>query len=140
MRLDIIWGLFIGALFTVAFQVLVAYLEGPTPYRSVVVESVDRVEGGYVVTANFLKTDCTFQRLEVFGINTGIPIYLEWEALDGSPSTDYDRSVGRQHLKILANKQSWDFDTLEIRTRHDCDGRIVDKVFASIAIRDWVYD
>ena len=137
MRSDILWALFLGSLFTIIFQVGLVYLEGPVPYRNVVVEDVQEVDEGYIVTANFVKTDCTFQRLEVFGVNTGVPIYLVWQPLDGSPSTDYDRSIGRQHMKILANKQGWTFDTLEIRTRHDCDGVIVDRVFASIRLSDW---
>ena len=109
------------------------------PYKDVMITEVERTGEGYVVHANFIKTDCTFKRLEVFGINTGVPIYLKWSALDGSPSTEYDRSIGKQHLIILVITADVDYDTLEIRTRHDCDGVVVDKVFATIDVGNEVH-
>ena len=132
MKRDIIWGLIFGVVFTAILQGAIWLLSEPNPYKDVVVENVEKTDSGYIVTASFIKTECTFKRLEVFGVNTGIPIYLEWEALDGSPSTDYDRSIGKQHLVILAITADAAYDTLEIRTRHDCGGQLVDKVFAKI--------
>lgn len=133
MKSNLVWGLVLGCLFTLIAQVVTVYINGPQPYDNVVVESVEKTDSGYIVTANFTKAGCSFRRLEVFGVNTGVPIYLEWGPLDGSPSTDYDRSIGRQHLKIQISSADWNFDTIEIRTRHDCDGVAVDKVFATIA-------
>jgi hypothetical protein len=107
-------------------------LLGSEPYTDVEITEVERTDDGYIVHANFIKTDCTFKRLEVFGSNTGVLVYLDWSALDGSPATDYDRSIGKQHMIILVITADVDYDTLEIRTRHDCDGVVVDKVFATI--------
>ena len=132
MKLNVLWGLLLGAFFTIATQVAFWALSAPSPYKGVVVESVERTEDGYIVSANFIKTQCEFRRLEVFGVNTGVPIYLKWKALDGSPATDYDRSIGKQHMVILAITADRDYDTIEIRTRHDCNGELVDKVFATI--------
>lgn len=132
MKLNIIWGLILGLFFTLATQSAFWAISAPNPYKDVVVTQVKRTEDGYIVHANFIKTECTFKRLEVFGSNTGVPVYLKWSAMDGSPSTEYDRSVGKQHLIILVITSEADYDTLEIRTRHDCDGELVDKVFAKI--------
>jgi hypothetical protein len=132
MKLHLLWGLLLGLFFTIATQASFWVLSAPQPYKDVVVTELERTDEGYVVHANFIKTACTFKRLEVFGINTGIPVYLEWKAQDGSPATDYDRSIGKQHLIILVITTESDYDTLEIRTRHDCNGQLVDKVFATI--------
>ena len=132
MKLNVLWGLLLGLFFTLATQTAFWALSEPQPYKDVVVTEVERTDDGYVVHANFIKTECTFKRLEVFGINTGVHIYLKWSALDGSPATDYDRSIGKQHLIILVITTDADYDTLEIRTRHDCGGKLVDKVFATI--------
>ena len=132
MKLNVLWGLILGLFFTLATQAAFWALSAPQPYKDVVVTEVERTDDGYIVHANFIKTECTFRRIEVFGINTGVPIYLKWSALDGSPATDYDRSIGKQHLIILVITTDADYDTLEIRTRHDCDGQLVDKVFATI--------
>lgn len=132
MKYNLLWGLLIGTFLTIATQVGFWAMSDPSPYKDVVVESVERIDDGYIVSANFIKSQCEFKRLEVFGINTGVPIYLKWKALDGSPSTDYDRSIGKQYMIILAISAEKDYDVLEIRTRHDCEGVSVDKVFATI--------
>jgi len=132
VKSNILWGLLFGLVFTAMLQATLWVLSEPDPYKDVVVHNVEKVDKGYIVTASFVKTECTFKRLEVFGLNTGIPIYLKWEALDGSPSTDYDRSVGSQYLVILAITADEEYEVLEIRTRHDCNGVAVDKVFATI--------
>ena len=132
MKYNILWGTAFGLLFTTIIQGFLWLTSDPSPYKDVVVESVERTEDGYVVSANFIKTQCEFKRLEVFGLNTGVPIYLKWKALDGSPATDYDRSIGKQHMVILAITADIDYDTLEIRTRHDCNGELVDNIFATI--------
>lgn len=132
MKLNVLWGLLLGTFFTLATQVAFWALSDPSPYKDVVVESVGRTDEGYIVSAHFIKNQCEFKRLEVFGSNTGVLIYLKWEALDGSPATDYDRSIGKQQLIILAITSGSEYDTIEIRTRHDCNGELVDKVFATI--------
>ena len=132
MKLNVLWGLLLGLFFTLATQAAFWALSAPVPYKDVVVTEVERTDLGYVVHANFIKTECTFKRLEVFGSNTGVPVYLRWSSLDGSPTTVYDRSIGKQHLIVLVITAGADYDTLEIRTRHDCEGKLVDKTFATI--------
>ena len=132
MKANILWGILLGALFTSIVQLSIWLTSDPSPYKDVVVDSVERTEEGYIVSAHFTKLQCEFKRLEIFGSNTGRPVYLQWEPLDGSPATDYDRSVGNQQLIILAISGGMSFDTIEIRTRHDCDGELVDSVFATI--------
>lgn len=132
MKNNIFWGMLLGLFFTVVTQVAFWTFSEPHPYKDVTVTGAKRTEEGYVIHANFIKTECKFKRLEVFGVNTGVPVYLKWSALDGSPSTDYDRSIGKQQLIILVVTADTDYDTLEIRTRHDCAGQLVDKVFAII--------
>lgn len=132
MKLNVLWGLLLGLFFTLATQSAFWALSAPVPYKDVVVTEVERTDDGYVVHASFIKTECTFKRLEVFGSNTGVPVYLRWSSLDGSPTTVYDRSIGKQHLIVLVITAGADYDTLEIRTRHDCDGQLVDKIFATI--------
>jgi len=122
----------IATVLSAAVQFGYYLVSDPVPYKDVVITSVERTDEGYVVAASFIKSECKFKRLEVFGINTGVPVYLEWKALDGSPATDYDRSIGKQYLMILAITSGKDHHTLEIRTRHDCDGKLVDKIFAKI--------
>lgn len=131
----IMWKEFVaGVLLATLILLPWSSLVGAEPYTNVEITEVERTDEGYVVHASFIKNECTFKRLEVFGINTGRPIYLKWSPLDGSPSTDYDRSIGKQHLIILVITADVDYDTLEIRTRHDCDGEVVDKVFATIDV------
>lgn len=132
MKHNILWGAAFGMLFTTILQSFIWLTSDPSPYKDVVIESVERTDDGYIVSANFIKTQCEFKRLEVFGLNTGVPIYLKWKALDGSPATNYDRSIGKQNMVILAITVDRDYDALEVRTRHDCNGKLVDKVFATI--------
>ena len=133
----IMWKEFIaGVLLATLILLPWSSLLDDEPYKDVIITEVERTDEGYVVHANFLKTNCAFKRLEVFGINTGVPIYLKWSALDGSPSTDYDRSIGKQYLIILVITADKDYDTLEIRTRHNCNGKTVDKVFATIDVEN----
>ena len=133
----IMWKEFVaGVLLATLILLPWSSLLGNEPYKDVMITEVERTDEGYVVHANFLKTSCSFKRLEVFGINTGVPVYLTWSALDGSPSTGYDRSIGKQHMIILVITSDKDYDTLEIRTRHDCDGKAVDKVFATIDVEN----
>jgi hypothetical protein len=136
----IMWKEFMaGVLFATLILLPWSSLLGSEPYMDVEITEVERTDGGYVVHANFIKTDCTFKRLEVFGSNTGVLVYLDWSALDGSPATDYDRSTGKQHMIILVNTTDVDYDTLEIRTRHACDGVAVDKVFATIDLESGLH-
>jgi hypothetical protein len=113
-------------------------LLGPNPYNKVVVESTQEAtingESGWRILAHFEKTDCEFVRLEVVGITLGVPEIIKWDPIDNGPR-DYDRNVGQQVLEIFVKPYDGAYDKLEIRTRHRCEGEIVDKVFATIPLK-----
>ena len=104
------------------------------PYKDVEIVSVMEVADYVIVKANFYKSECVFNRLEVVGTDLGETHRLEWENADANGNgEDYDRAVGKQTLgiKILTNGNP--FDQFEIRTRHICDdGEVIDGVFATI--------
>lgn len=101
---------------------------GPVPYRDVELTRYS-VEGGEMrLVANFEKTDCVFERLRIVGAAAGETEFLKWRDLDGLPD-NHDRSAGRQTLRIAVKLERDGYDWVEVRTRHDCDGEQVDRVF-----------
>ena len=108
------------------------------PYSNVDVVSVSPEEDSVVITANFRKNECTFKKLEVFGYVFGELQIITWGNVVVGAEEDYgpnyDRTKGDQTLRIRVKTNSVDYDKLEIRTRHDCNGKTVDKVFATIRI------
>jgi hypothetical protein len=102
----------------------------PHPYSDVKVLAATKSEDNVTIEATFVKNECSFVRLEVFGDATGVPIRLEWSGVDGTPD-NYDRAAGSQYLAIEV-QGAVAFDNLEVRTRHDCNGVVVDKVFANV--------
>jgi len=99
------------------------------PYDSVDVTRVELVDDHIEFIANFEKTGCEFQRLVVVSSLLGETDFLEWSDLDGLES-GRDRNQGSQTLRIMFTPMPLGYDWIEIRTRHDCDGSRVDKVFA----------
>jgi len=106
------------------------------PYSDVDIVSVSLEEDGVVITANFRKNECAFKRLEVFGYVFGELQIITWENVAVGAEEDYgpnyDRTKGDQTLRIRVKTNGVDYDKLEIRTRHNCNGKNVDKVFATI--------
>lgn len=105
------------------------------PYKSVEVVSVKTVGRIITIVANFEKTACTFERLEVFGTTFGQNRMLPWD--NKVPNVkdngqEYDRSAGDQTLSIRVHTSGKTFDKIEIRTRHTCGGTVVDKIFATV--------
>ena len=130
---NVFWALAIGIVGTLLIEAYVKVTADPVPYSGVEILSVTEVpEVGYLVEAHFTKNECKFKRLEVFGNNTGVLKYLKWEPRDGSPNKTYDRSKGEQYMLIEVTTVPNSYDTIQIRTRHDCDGTIIDKVFATV--------
>jgi len=113
-------------------------LLGADPYSDVDVVLVSPEGDGVVITANFRKNECVFSRLEVFGYVFDELQILTWENVVVGSEEDYgpnyDRTNGGQTLRIRVKTNGVDYDKLEIRTRHDCNGKTVDKVFATIRI------
>lgn len=108
--------------------VLSQWYGGPTPYRDVEIVQYDVIDGEITLTANFTKTECVFNRLRVVAGVAGETEFLKWRDIDGLPE-NHDRNAGQQTLRIGIALQRDGYDWIEIRTRHDCDGEIVDKVF-----------
>jgi len=71
------------------------------PYTNVQLVSVAKADTSVTITANFRKTDCSFQCIKVKIPGAG-------------------------------------YDTIEIRTRHLCDGAKVDKVFITVDSKDLI--
>jgi hypothetical protein len=133
-KTNILWVVLLGVLFAGVVHSYFMLVKPPLPYKDVEMYPVVAVEGGYIVEALFTKVQCTFKRLEVFGDNTGRPQRLVWGNADGSPDKEYDRSSGKQWLSLRVDADLHDYETLEIRTRHDCGGEQVDKVFAIVEL------
>jgi len=131
---NVLWGSVLGLIFTGILQAYFWTNEPPVPYTDVTVLAMTPAPKGYQIEVLFVKNTCTFKRLEVFGNNTGVLQYLTWFAQDGSPSKDYDRSKGQQYMNIVAETEHDAYDAIEIRTRHECAGVVVDKLFARIDI------
>ena len=78
---------------------------------------------------SFVKNgDCTLQRFSVVGIDT-LPQYLEYT--DGNNlGKNFNRDAGTQGLNISVPLMG--FNTIEIRTVHQCGDKRVSKVFARL--------
>jgi hypothetical protein len=99
------------------------------PYKDVKLLDITETKTKYRVRATFIKTACTFERLEVIGYTLGHPEPLVWYDTGGVKPKG-DRTKGDHLLDIKVKKPDTTIDSLEIRTRHICQGdRIVDKVF-----------
>ena len=103
----------------------------PRPFKNVEVVSVKEEEGGVRVIVTYDKTACAILRAVVFGYVTGVREPLSYTPARG-PNQDFQRFEGAQMSSILIDTRGIDFDRFEMRTRHDCDGPIVDSVFFSV--------
>ena len=104
----------------------------PSPYGKVNVVRLERVEGSIELVATFRKTACQFRKLVVVGGVLGETEFVDWHDIDGR-DPDIDRTVGMQTLRVGINSPQDRHDWLEVRTKHDCNGRMVDKVFHRIS-------
>ena len=131
---ELVVGMALGGLFFFPWSSLLEV----DPYSNVDVISVSPEEDAAVITANFRKNECTFNRLEVFGYVFGEVQVLTWGNVVVGTEEDfgphYDRSKGDQTLRIKVYTKGVDYDKIEIRTRHTCSGKTLDKVFATIRI------
>lgn len=100
----------------------------PIPYRDV--EIVEQwIEDGWLnITATFIKTDCKFVKLVPVGFGLGVTYVLDWRDRVGLQG---DRLRGMTTLRIAMSPLDR-IDYIDLRTRHDCGGRTVDKVFARL--------
>lgn len=100
----------------------------PVPYDSVEVTSVQFTPDTLTFTANFQKLACEIDRVSVVGGILNETQVLDWVDEDGLPQ-DYDRGVGLQTLHMSINLDGKQWDWIEVRARHYCDGQRVSTVF-----------
>lgn len=117
----------VGVIVSVALMLSYTDTFGRIPYKDVTLERIHEYDGNTYVTTSFVKTQCKFKDLRVLAY-----IFGRWKVL---PWTDVDvplgdRIAGRHTLEIYYPSGPYDF--VEIRTRHDCDGVTVDKLFLEI--------
>lgn len=105
----------------------------PTPYR---VTDVDyRTEGDKLrVKVAFIKDDCEYVRGVVWGTYFGEvdPRPIPWRNIPGNIG---DRTKGEHSADIEIGPLRQPYEKVEMRTRHDCDGDIVDRVFFSVRLK-----
>lgn len=107
----------------------------PTPYNKVEIDSVERKEDGLHVIANFVKVteDCKPEKVVVFG-------YLldSLRPLDFIPiregRVERERTAGPQRMELVIDEQAERYDEIEVRTRHNCNGIIVDKTMLRVDV------
>lgn len=104
--------------------------KAPIPYENVIVHRQILDGDTLHFVATFAKRGCTLVRFVVVGEIVGVTGFLPWKDLDGL-ARDYDRTAGLQTLRLEIIGASH-VDHVELRTRHDCDGVVVDRVFARI--------
>lgn len=127
--LDLIVGMVLGLLLMVPIMHSRGYFS-PVPFSYVSTDEVFEDGGLLYVTATFTKTDqCVFEKLGVFGENLGAWRELRWEDVDG-PSGD--RIEGQHTLRLVIDVRFGPYTVIEIRTRHDCNGRKKDSIFLSL--------
>lgn len=101
---------------------------GPEPYHGVQDISIVTTDTGLLITANFIKRDdCTYETAEVFRQRLGFWEHMEWKDLERAK----DRLAGNQTVIFEVLGEFLSGDTVEIRTRHVCNGVKVDKIFLS---------
>ena len=100
----------------------------PIPYRDVRVVEQWVDDGWLHITATFIKSDCEFVSLVPVGHGLGVTHVLNWRDREVPQG---DRLRGKTTLRIdMAPLDGLDY--IDVRTRHDCDGETVDKVFARL--------
>lgn len=112
---------------------LAPYILAPRPYWGV--ELVETRQDGVwrYITANFTKGECRREDVVFLGHRLGLTDNLTkaWQGLDGVED-GHDRLEGEQTLRGRLYTGAVSYEAIEIRTRHDCDGKRVDKVFLRI--------
>lgn len=112
---------------------LAPYVLTPRPYWHVEVIEAWRDGPWVYITVNFVKGNCIREDVVFLGRRLGLTDNLTrgWSALDGVED-NHDRLEGEQTLRGRLFVDSVSYERIEIRTRHDCDGRRVDKVFMGV--------
>lgn len=119
----------------VSSALLIATANGwfdPRPYWGVKVRPLQVDDDGNVgVIADFTKGHCELVKFGVDGVNFDGAFPLKYTDLDGRPEDD-DRLAGDTTLRILILVDGGEYDYFDLKTRHVCNGRRVDKRFARV--------
>jgi hypothetical protein len=113
-----------GVTTTLALAMAWFLLLMPTePYSRVEVVNYSPTDNGYSFQVNFEKGPCEFVVLKAFGANLGVWSYLEW-----SSAAEGDRLAGGHTLDVNIETDGQSFDTIQMRTRHTCEGVKTDRI------------
>jgi hypothetical protein len=126
----------VGVVMTILSITGTAYYTGsfqPVPYGHVEIREVRETGKNVLFVANFIKVKCTFDRLQVQGETLGVWQVIPWVSDDRG-----DRLAGKETLSISFKASPSEFDRIQIKTRHDCNGRKVDKIFAEGGLEYWL--
>lgn len=117
-----------------AVVILAVYgIPTPKPYTDVDLLSYEVVGGKADIQVVFTKNKCVYIDLVVVGDYLGEPEYLLWETVGNQP--EGDRIKGKQKLHLSVDLNGQEFDYIDIRTRHQCANKFVDKTLIRIDLR-----
>jgi len=111
------------------------WLTRARPYWDVELVSSDVLRDGDVkIVANFVKgKDCTLVEFLPVGIGFSGATNLTHTDLDGRGAAD-DRLAGTTSLRIIVHTDGVEYDSIELRTRHNCSGLKVDRIFIAVPV------
>lgn len=118
---------FVGVVTSEAWRAYTAI--EPEPYEHVWILRSERVGDILRVQAPFQKLGCDKLLFVVLGYDKSLPRFLPYADMDGLPP-EHDRTKGSQFLQLEIQLDALPVDLVEIRTRHKCGGKLVDRVFA----------
>lgn len=126
----IVWLTAFAAVLSASF---IPYILTPKPYWDVeLVET--RQEGGWrYLTVNFVKGDCERKSVAFVGLRLGLwdDLTSTWEPLDGVAG-EVDRIEGAHTLSGRLYTGATEYERFEIRTRHICGEKRVDRTVIAI--------
>ncbi len=106
----------------------------PIPYREVEVVEQQKTGNKLHLVVNFIKEpDCRLQDFQVLGERLGTFKPLKWQSSDG-PQESYDKNAGINTMDVVITIPETPVTSIEIRTRHDCDGVVVEKTFLRLPL------
>ena len=90
------------------------------PYKDVKVVGVSPVRGGVIISSTFTEGECAFRSMSVYGEEDGSQSPINWNILDGTPSKNYDRKIGKRHMIIKVHTFDSNPDHVVLMTHYDC--------------------
>lgn len=133
----------LGAILSLGLCVPLLYDKGyfsPIPYAYVeLLEGTIAEDGDYQLKYAYEKNGCVQQDLqgyaEYLGRWTQVPITYYTNEPHKTEGVE-DNFMGPEMLQVRFDTNASVYSTLELRTRHLCDGEPVDRVFSTIRTKD----